>query len=169
MRKILIGCALCALMLASCKPTEKNYRSAYDVAISKKQAEQESLAADGLISENAPKPRYIDGDTLYFANEIISVDKDFAPFKESSPAELKGYNVAVGMFKMNTNARAGASALREKGFDAFPVKAVGGKWYIIGGAFENLDNARAFIKEFKTKNPQYPYIGLDGHPSIIRK
>ena len=169
MKKIIIGCALCALMLASCKPTEKNYRSAYDVAIAKKQAEQESLAADGLISENAPKPRYIDGDTLYFAHEIISVDKDVAPFKDSSPAELKAYNVAVGMFKMNTNARAGASALRDKGFEAFPVKAMGGKWYIIGGVLDNLDDARAFIKTFKAKNPEYPYIGLDGHPIIIRK
>lgn len=156
-------------MLAACKPTEKNYRSAYDIAIGKKQAEQESLAADGLIAENAPKPRYIDGDTLYFANEIISVDKDFAPFKESAPVELKGYNVAVGMFKMNTNARAGASALREKGFDAFPVQAMGGKWYIIGGSFDNLDESRTFIKKFKAKNPDYPYIGLNGHPAIIRK
>ena len=156
-------------MLASCKPTEKNYRSAYDVAIAKKQADQEALAADGLIAEDAPKARYIDGDTLYFANEIISVDKDFAPFKENGPEELKAYNVAVGMFKMNTNARAGASALREKGFDAFPVKAMGGKWYIIGGTFVNLDDTRAFIKKFKTKNPDYPYISLDGHPVIIRK
>lgn len=169
MKKILIACAVCALMFAACKPTEKNYRAAYDVAIAKKQAEQESLSADGLVAEDAPKARYIDGDTLYFANEIITVDKDFAPFKESGAADLKALNVAVGVFKMNTNARAGATALRSQGFDAFPVKAMGGKWYIIGGSFDNLDGARAFIKEFRAKNPDYPYIGLNGHPVLIRK
>lgn len=174
MKKYLIIIAVGALALTACKPTEKNYRSAYDAAISKRQAEHDALEADGLIAEDAPRPIYMDGDTLYFANEIIEIDTDFAPLKngnanDSQAPSLKALNVAVGVFKMNTNARSGASALREKGFDAFPVKSLGDKWYIIAGSGANLDEARAIIKDFKKKNPDYPFIGLGGHPVIIRK
>lgn len=178
MKRNLIIIAVGVLALTACKPTEKNYRSAYDIAVNKRQAEQQALDAEGLVSEDAPKPRYIDGDTLYFANEIIRMDEDFAPYKdakskvaaEGTPVEnpLKALNVAVGMFKMNTNARSGASDLRDKGFSAFPVRAQGGKWYIIAGSFDTLDSARVFIKDFTRRNPSFPYIGLNGRPVIIR-
>ncbi|MDE6338946.1 MAG: hypothetical protein K2K97_04055 [Muribaculaceae bacterium] len=158
MKKILFFSVLVALLLVGCKPTEKNYRAAYDAAIGKRQAEQKALDADGLIAEDAPRPMYMDGDTIYFANDVLKADD-----------RLKALNVAVAMFKMNTNAISGAKALQDKGIDAFPVQAFGDKWYIIGGAFANLDEARAFMKEFRAKNPDYPHIGLGGHPVIIRR
>ena len=157
-KKILLVCGVAAMVLAGCKPTEKNYRAAYDAAVGKRQAEQAALAADGLISEDAPRPMYMDGDTIYFSNDIVKADH-----------EMKAVNVAVAMFKMSTNARSGAKALQEAGFDAFPAQAVGDKWYVIAGTFEDLPAARTFIKDFAAKNPGYPYIGLNDHPAIIRK
>ncbi|MDE7115737.1 MAG: hypothetical protein K2O56_04850 [Muribaculaceae bacterium] len=161
MKKILLPVAVAALVLASCKPTEKNYREAYDVAVSKREKSAESLAADGLVSEDAPRSKVVDGDTLYFVNEILRVDDGASP--------LKQLNVAVAVFKMNTNARAGASMLSEKGYDARAARAMEDKWYIIAGSFDSMDDTRAFIDRFRKENPSYPYIGLGGNPVIIRR
>ncbi|RXE68476.1 hypothetical protein [Sangeribacter muris] len=161
MKKILLLAAVAAIALVSCKPTERNYREAYDVAVGKREKVSESLAADGLISEDAPRGKVVDGDTLYFVNEILRVDDGVSP--------LKQLNVAVAVFKMNTNARAGASMLSEKGYDARAARALEDKWYIIAGSFDSMDDTRAFIARFRKENPSYPYIGLGGNPVIIRR
>ncbi len=160
MKKSVLIAGIATIVLTSCKPTEKNYRAAYDAAVGKREKVAESLAADGLVSEDAPRSRVIDGDTLYFVNEVVKADDGATP--------LSAFNVAVGVFKMNTNARSGALAMKEKGYDARAARALGDKWYIIAGSFDNMDDTRAFIKRFRRENPQYPYIGLYGNPVIIR-
>ncbi len=160
MKKVFVIAGIAAIALSSCKPTEKNYRAAYDAALNKREKVAETLAADGLLAEDAPKSQVVDGDTLYFVNEVIRVDDVASP--------LKPLNVAVGVFKMNTNARSGAAALKERGFDARAARALEDKWYIIAGSFDTVDETRAFIKRFREENPQYPYIGLNGIPVIVR-
>lgn len=159
-RNIIIIAGIGAIALTACKPTEKNYRSAYDVAVNKREKAAEALAADGLVAEDAPRSQVVGGDTLYFVNEVLKVDDGSTP--------LKALNVAVGVFKMNTNARSGALALKDKGYDARAARALGDKWYILAGSFDTMDETRAFLKRFRKENPQYPYIGLSGKPVIIR-
>ena len=159
-RNIMIIAGIGAIALTACKPTEKNYRSAYDVAVNKREKAAEALAADGLVAEDAPRSQVVGGDTLYFVNEVLKVDDGSTP--------LKALNVAVGVFKMNTNARSGALALKDKGYDACAARALGDKWYILAGSFDTIDETRAFLKRFREENPQYPYIGLSGKPVIIR-
>lgn len=158
-RKILLGVALAAVVLTGCKPTEKNYKAAYDAAVSKREKANESLAADGLISEDGPREHRINGDTYYMLNENLSV--------AAGEDALKPVNVAVAVFKMPTNARSGAASLKDKGYGARAAQAPGDKWYVIAGSFDSLDDAASFIKGFKTKNPDFQYIGL-GNPVIIR-
>lgn len=160
MKRILIAVGIVVIALTSCKPTEKNYRAAYDAAVSKREKTNESLAADGLISEEGPRIQVIAGDSLYFLNERLSVEDGAKP--------LKSLNVAVAMFKMNTNARSGASALADKGYDASVARASGDKCYVIAGSFDTLEETRGFIKRFRKENKSYAYIGLDGHPVVIR-
>lgn len=161
MKKVLSIMALAAIALTSCKPTEKNYREAYDVAVSKREKVNESLAADGLISEDGPRREIIGGDTLYFVNDVIRHEDGNTPFK--------ALNVAVAVFNMNTNARSGAASLKGKGYDAQAARALDDKWYVIAGSFDTMDDTREFITRFIRENPGYPYIGLSGSPVIIRK
>lgn len=156
-KEVIIISLLGALAFTGCKPTEKNYRAAYEAAIGKREAEKDAIKSEGLISEDGPRAVYMDGDTLWFATETLRHD-----------TRLKPINVAVSRFKMSTNAESGAKALQQQGFDSYAVKAYGDKWFIIGGSFDSLDSAREFMTTFKKKNPTYPYIGLDGHPVIIR-
>lgn len=152
--------AVAAMALTGCKPTEKNYRAAYDAALNKRQQTQAALDADGLISEDAPRLRVVQGDSIYLINDVL---------RPNGVSKLKYMNVVVAKFKMPTNARAGAEALKAKGYDAFAARATGDNWYIVGGAFDTLDSAREFIRRFRKENPSYPYIGIDGHAAVIRE
>lgn len=161
MKKI-IALSLLALVLAGCKPTEDNYKRAYDAAKAKReQANAEAMIpTTGLISDDGPTLKVIDGDSLFVSRERLSVEP-----KGSN--ELKTYNVAVGVYKMNTNAKAQAVALSEEGYNAFAARATGERWYAVIGSFDSLAEAQKLISEFKKKHPAYPYIGLPGSPVII--
>ncbi len=156
---IMVAVMISGSVLVGCKPTEKNYKTAYDVAIAKKQKTEAELDADGIVSADAPMRRIVDGDTLYFKGAALRLSP--------GEGELKEYNIVVSEFKMPTNARSGAAALKESGFDAFAAKSTGGRWYVVAGAVKSLDDARALILRFRDRYPSYPYIGL-GSPVIIR-
>lgn len=157
--------ALCmaALTLPACKPTEKNYRAAYDAAKSKREAAEaeQMIPATGLLSDDGPELRIVEGDTLY-------VSRDRLRFGAGETFE-GAYTVGVGVYRMDTNARAQAERLKEKGYDSRALQTSGDRWYCTVGAFATVDEARAFIKEFRRKNSGYPYIGLPGAPVVLRK
>ena len=155
---IILGASL--LVLPACKPTEKNYRSAYDIAIAKKAAEADDLAQEGLISSDAPTMRVIEGDTLYFKSAPLLF--------ENSDAKRFPYSLVVDEFKMPTNARSSAAVIREKGFDAEVAKSTGGRWFVIAGGTETLEEARQLTKRFRNAFPSYAYIGIS-KPILIRR
>lgn len=161
-KKILIWAvaAVVATAFSACKPTEKNYREAYEAAINKRQQSDADPDEVGLIREGSPRVQVIEGDSLYFLYETIRPDEG---------AVLNGpLSVSVGKFKMMTNARSGAKALREQGFDAFAARAAAERWYVIAGNCESVKEAKELMARFRKKNPSYPYIGQEGHPVIIR-
>lgn len=161
MKKLLMIMAIAAVALSGCKPTEKNYRAAYDAAINKRQSVADSLEADGLVSADGPRSRNVDGKDYYFLSEIMKAAEGYDA--------LLAVNVAVAQFKMPTNARSGVEALREKGYDARLAKGMGDKWFIIAGSFDSIKEATEFIDKFRSKNPSYSYIGLGAdQPVIIR-
>ena len=149
------------MFLVGCKPTEKNYRAAYDAALNKRAQAAESVAADGLISDDAPRRIVIGGKDYSVIDENVKADSD--------DDTLGKVLVAVARFKMPTNARAGAEALREKGYGAVAARAMGEKWYIIAGSFPDVGEAASFIAGFRKDNPGFMFIGLDGEPLIIRR
>ena len=154
---------LAALMLPACKPTEKNYRAAYEAAKSKREAAEaeQMIPATGLLSDDGPELRVVEGDTLY-------VSRDRLRFGAGETLE-GAFTVGVGIYRMDTNAKAQAEKLKEKGYDARALRTTGDRWYCTVGAFATVDEARAFIKEFRGSNRGYPYIGLPGAPVILRK
>lgn len=73
-----------------------------------------------------------------------------------------------GMFKMDTNARAAAENLKNDGWkDAFMANSTGSVYYSIIGTTTSLDDANALQKAFRSKHPDYPFIGLPGAPVLL--
>lgn len=160
---LLLGGALCFLpALVGCKPSEKNYKSAYEVALQKK--ERDKAAADpeeeGMIREGAPRRQQYNGEEIQTLSEHL--------LREGKEPVTTKVNVAVGLFKMPTNARSGAATFAAEGFPAFAAKSYGDRWFIILGGFDNMDEAVKLAARFKRKYPDYPYIGLDGAPAMVR-
>lgn len=146
-------------MLPACKPTEKNYRAAYDIAIAKKQKTEAELEAEGIVDADAPTMRIVKGDTLYFKQMPLRIT--------SSDTPLHPYNLVVDEFKMPTNARSSAETIKEKGFEARALQSSGGKWIVVAGGADSLDDAAALVRKFKSGFPNYTYIGF-GKPILVR-
>lgn len=160
--KIIIAALALLPALSACKPTEKGYREAYDAARNKRElARQENmLPATGLRSDDGPQLRIIEGDTIYVDRQILRTADGRKP-------EKKWY-LAVGVYKMDTNAKASVTALHEKGWkEAVSLKGQGGKWYSMAVGAGTLDSIRTESAIFMEKNRNYPYIGFPGRPVII--
>lgn len=153
---------MAALMFVSCKPTEANYKAAYDAAKARREqaAAEQMRPASGLLSDDGPQLRVFDGDTVYINRERL---------RYFDGGKLGGkWAVAVSMFKMDTNAKAAAEAISEKGFPhAMAVKAPGGKYYTVCDTVATLDDARVRGAEFVKAFPEYPFVGLPGAPVLI--
>ncbi len=150
------------LALSSCKPTEKGYRQAYDAALNKREiARQENmLPAQGLRSDDGPQLRILDGDTVYVDRQILHTEDNKRP--------PKLWYMAVGVYKMDTNAKANVASLRQSGWkDAVTLKGLGGKWYAMAAPSSTLDSLRMESKRFEKKNKTYPYVGLPGKPVMV--
>lgn len=150
--------------VTSCKPTEKNYQAAYDAAKAKREAAEADmmLPGSGLISEDGPRLRIVNGDSLYVAHDRIRIK-----YLQENNIELQPYSVAVSVYKMSTNARATASRLKEAGYNSVVVETTNDRWYAVAGTFPTIGEAGEFIKAFKERNPKYSYIGLPSTPVIL--
>ena len=151
------------LILPSCKPTEKGYKSAYDAALGKRQAAMADIDVEipqGKIQQvDGPQLREVDGKNVYVINKRISP----AQAGEKLPGS---YNVAVGSYKMITNASAQSQALADEGFEAFPAKDAEGTYYTIAASLHSLSEAVAFCESYKS-NKNRVYVGLPDSPVII--
>lgn len=158
---------LVSMTIVGCKPTEKNYKSAYDAAVNKRQA-SETLDSDlgipgGKLQQvDGPATRVVNGDTVYVTVQHLK-------FIDGVEHEMHRYNVAVCAYKMKTNSAALVSDLFSKGYQAFGVQNPEGMFYVIAGSFNTLDEAAAFDRSFRTKETQHVYSGLPSAPVIIEK
>lgn len=164
----MMSAALVALMLVSCKPTENNYKAAYDAALAKREAaaKEQMLPATGLLSDDGPQLRIVDGDSVYVLKERV--------YPEGERKAVRGWSVAVGKYKMSTNAKADAETIRERLHRAGvtdslarAVRAATDRWYTLVGTYSTLDSARVRAAAFRKENPRYPYVGLPHSPILI--
>lgn len=150
------------MLITGCKPTEENYRKAYDAARNKREAaaREQMMPLQGLQSDEGPQLRIIGGDSIYVSRELLrGGNGEIAP----SP-----WLLAVGTYKMSTNANANANALKTEGWhQALAMKNADGKWFAIAAGAPSLDSIRAIGRKFMESHKGYPYVGLPGSPVLI--
>lgn len=149
-------------VLGGCKPVEKHYKSAYDAAIEKREAAmaEQMIPATGLLSDDGPQQRIVDGDTLFVVRERLS--------GYEGATVPRGWLIAVGQYKMNTNAIANVGDLQREGYkNAQAVRTTGGRWYAIADTAATLDAVRPKVREFERRHKGYPYVGLPGRPVLV--
>ena len=108
-------------LMSGCKPTEQGYRAAYDAARQKREAAaaEMMIPVSGLLSDDGPQRRIIDGDTLFVTKERV---------RGADGENLPRWLLAVGVYRMDTNARAQAASykivIRIKQTDKIPDSSV---------------------------------------------
>lgn len=153
---------LITLLFVGCKPTEKGYQAAYDAAKNKREAaaREQMLPAQGLQSDDGPQLRVVDGDSIYVLRAIMRTEDS-----KRAPAP---WLLAVGVYRMSTNAKANAQRLQQAGYPrAVWLKGPENKWYTISDYARSLDSLKTMSRRFKNTHSDYPYIGLPASPVII--
>ena len=159
---IAIGVGILVSALTSCKPTESNYRAAYDAAKAKREAavKEQMLPASGMLSDDGPQLRVVNGDSIYVLRERLR-------YPDSRPLPGR-WALAVGVYKMDTNAEGNVESLRHAGYpEAFVANGPGDKHYAVTDCYATLDSARVASRQFKLGHTGYPYVGLPGAPVIV--
>ncbi|MBD5358466.1 MAG: hypothetical protein HDR88_16015 [Bacteroides sp.] len=153
-----------SILLPSCKPTEKNYKAAYDAALAKRQAEEHdadlNLPAAGFTRIGDPEKKEINGkqyDYLFLRLSPLNAD-----------AEIKPYNVAVAVYKMPTNCEAQVKDLQAAGYKAFGAKATDDRYYVVVASLSSLEEAADEVDKYMSKNKEAVYVGLKGTPTILQ-
>lgn len=164
MRKLMTGVAIvfALTMLWSCKPTEKNYKAAYDAAVSKREKADADIEipAGGLQSLDGPRRMPVDGDTVYYQHERLRMP-------EGDTRVIPRFNVAVAVYKMSTNAASMVENLKKKYPDAYYAREADEKWWVVVAGFSSISDAVKFLRTYEKKNPNMHYIGLPGSPVLL--
>ena len=158
MRKLLIFIAV-GLLLAACKPSENNYKLAYDTA---RRLEREGLD-DGVFElmqqEALPPMVHVLGDSVRVKRVALKWYYTPAAIDSGRPIEPAAYNVAVSMFKMPTNAKAQADAIAAEGYRSCVMRHRSDTYYVIAGAVESLDSAARLSSRYLSTHKS-GYVGL---------
>lgn len=162
--KKLIFFGLLALMLVGCKPTEKNYRNAYEIAMNKKKAvaDDYGLEVGELQSVEGARKQAVGEDFVWILPDMVKPQQDD---KKGGEGQLA---VVVSKFNMGANAKSQAAALASEWPDA--VVCIDGRdhFFVSIARCNELSEALDIIKEFQAAHPDYPFVGLDGHPCVVR-
>lgn len=162
-----VALASVALMLSGgCKPTEKNYRNAYDAAVAKREKannELDDLLPAGSVLQDADGPltMKINGRDVAYTRDRVKVEA------EGEGVPQGRYRVAVGLYTMSTNAEGQCARLRESGYDSYLAVNADGKHYLMIGAWDTPEEAADAAEAFAKRNKNFPYPGLKGEPVLF--
>lgn len=156
-----IAAGVLLLVASACKPTEKNYRAAYDAALAKRTKAAAELAEyPGLTDETTPRLTAVGADSVYTVHlRLKPVD--------AGDLNIGQYKVAVASYRMTANCASHVGDLAAKGYTAFMAEGPGGTCYAVAGSFDTLAEAAAFAVDFRRSNPSNPYVGLPGQPVVV--
>ena len=165
---LMLALMLCGIV--GCKPSEKNYRAAYEKTMAR-----DSLRTDfdqTIYGRYRRQVRDIEltnanGDTVEARTMRVVVTQNGGGVKES----LKKYCVVVAEFKQLLNANSMRTRFNDGGYPgAFVVHTAEPFYYVLAGSFDNLSDAESLVATLRQKSPvalkaPAPYILI---PSQIK-
>lgn len=159
--------AVAGFILAGCKPTENNYKAAYDKAYdaARRHAEEQSFSSEGvkLESLDAPRIEIVDGDTLLVGSKRVR------PFETADSLTGTGaFGIAIARYSMPTNARRHVTDLRKEYPQAFIAEDGDDNYYVMIRRIPSIPEAAEPIRIFRLSHPDYPYSGLSSRPLLLR-
>lgn len=191
----IVMAALAALAMCACKPTEKNYKAAYDAALEKRmEVAAEAAAPDGtlLIDDDGytrvpaggrnvlvrtlPLRRVADEklpslplSAEQAGSEMTQDPGSAAQSAEATQTEMRVpvSNLAVASYRMRANALGHAARLRDEGWPAFVLVDADDNFYTIAGGYLSLPDAADAASRYAAGHKDTPYVGLPDEPVIL--
>ncbi len=161
-----IALAVIILSLASvtgCKPSEKNYRAAYETTMAAREADAtdyDNTVYTRIRRQMKTGTAVVGGDTLAVNTQFVAVTPDGGCINES----IKRYCVVVGQFKQVFTAKNMRERLVDAGYPgAFVVQTREPYYFVVAGAMPSLSEAAALLKRAEADSslvmrPPLPFI-----------
>lgn len=148
--------AMLACCLWACKPTEKNYRAAYETAMAAR------LAADSIDGGVQPMPgsgaerAVVGGVEVGVVREFVAVTADGGGIKEY----IKRYCVVAARFKQKFNALSMRERLAESGYPgAFVVQTGAPEYFVVAGSTSDAREAAELVRRLEADTACPPQRG----------
>lgn len=150
------------ILFNSCKPTEQNYRAAYEAAQNKQQRLKDADDSDTLqlITNDMPPRKSVGEKSAYVSREAVTL---YGDAEKNAPT----FNVAVAKYKMTANAQSHQERLVQEGLQAYLLATPNGEFYVVAASLPTMDEAVVYAADYKKKNPGIPFAGLPGEPIVI--
>lgn len=150
-------------ILTGCKPTEKNYRSAYDAALGKRAREDSArreLNRDlGIEQTGTGVLQEVDGARF---QTVRGHDVWMRNVTFSRADSIGKYSVGAAVFRMRSNARAMAADLRAEGYTSAKDAEAKDEYFVILDSFDSLDPALDLYDSFSKAKGDAPVVGAPG-------
>lgn len=148
---------LSGMLFFGCKPTEKNYKAAYDAAKARREATVSEHGIGGFLqNDETLSIRVVEGDSVWVSHERVGLrDAEGNPVK-TEPV----YGVGVAVFRMPTNAVALKDDLLKRGYEASLATDGRDKWFVVSGLYSELGEAAKEARRFRDLNPSFIFVGL---------
>ncbi len=161
---ILAITALAAILIPSCKTTEKNYRTAYERTITAQDTTH--LAFDQTIYGRYRRDMRVSESVIGGDTVATRIQRVYITPGDSVPNKLKAYNLVVGQFKQLFNANSMRQRLRDKGYTgAFVAQTAEPYYYVVAQDYDDQSQAAAALKRIRA-NP--PFRLRDPLPFLLR-
>lgn len=145
--------AIAASLLAGCKPTEKNYKLAYDKAMEKKHAGVTEEVYDMMLQESLPRYMHTPGDSVRTFSEAIIWQYTPVEVDSGRKTDPAPYNLAVAKYSMLTNAKSHADNLAADGWKSCVFRNGEPVYYVVVKRSANLDSVAKAAHEYVRRYP----------------
>ncbi|MDE6176056.1 MAG: SPOR domain-containing protein [Paramuribaculum sp.] len=164
---LLLAAAAAVSGMTSCKTTEQNYKSAYEVAKARQNDNGglDSTVYSRLRPQGKGAAMAVGSDSLAFNTVTIGYTADCGASAET----VKRYNIVVGQFKQIFNAKAMRKRLIDQGYEgAMVVHTREPLYYVIASSCATPEEALAELRRvgddgrLKLKEP-FPWVLRPSH------
>ncbi|MGM9853689.1 MAG: SPOR domain-containing protein [Muribaculaceae bacterium] len=164
MRKIVLFAAIATVAVAaftSCKVSEKNYRKAYEQAVS-----GDSTRTQLINTVYGEQRRKVDAGYMVNGTDTLQTQTlscHVAPDQAATPDSLHRYNVCVASFKQRFNANSLRGRLEQSGYPgAMVLHTTEPFYYVVALSTNDAGTAAATLQRFLTAPPfrlsQQPFM-----------